>query len=68
MIDIKKSIAAAENQLDIIISVHKKNLSNYCAAPDELDDLYETALMSLVLLKQLEKHIILNNLNSKNFI
>jgi len=67
MTDIKQLIAqhikSAENELDIIISVHKKNVSNYSADPDEFDELYESALMNLVLLKQIEKQ---NFLNSKN--
>jgi len=57
MTDIKQFVEAAENELDIIISVNKINISNYCADPDEFDDLYETALMSLVLLKQIERQM-----------
>jgi len=57
MNDINERIT--EDQLDIIISVHNKNLSNGSADPDEFDELYESALMSLVLLKQIEKKTIL---------
>ena len=59
MVDIKQQIhqlvEAAENQLDILISVHKQNISNGSADPDEFDDLYEISLCNLVLLKQIER-------------
>jgi len=55
---LKVRIRAAEKQLDTIIALHKQNVSNGSADPDEFDELYESALMSLVLLKQLEKETI----------
>jgi len=51
-------VAAAENHLDIILDVQKKNVSNGSADPDEFDELYESALMTLVLLKQIERQML----------
>jgi len=64
MIDISKEIQEAEKQLDIIITVHKKNVSNCSADPDEFDELHETAVENAALLKLIEKQIALNNFNS----
>jgi len=58
MTNITQLVEAAENHLDIILAVHKKNVSNGSFDPDEFDELYESALMILVLLKQIEKKII----------
>jgi len=61
MIDIdrlKEEIKLAENQLDTIIAVHKKNISNGSANPDEFDELHETAVENIALLKQIEKKTI----------
>jgi len=59
MTDIRQLVAqhikSAENELDITLDVHKKNISNGSADPDEFDELYESALMNLVLLKQIER-------------
>lgn len=60
--EIKQLVAAAENQLDIILNVHKKNISNGSADPDEFDELYETAVENVSLLKQIEKQIAVNGL------
>ena len=56
--EIKQLVAAAENQLDIILNVHKKNISNGSADPDEFEELHEAAVENVALLKLIEKLVV----------
>lgn len=62
MINLDKEIKSAEKLLETIFTAHKQNISNGSADHDEFDDLYETAVENVALLKLIDKQIAINDL------